>query len=610
MFADINTFAENQLKCMLNEWKWTGDIYPADIREGLKNAGSDAGWANIRHNISHLLNLGILDNEVLISYYKGYCGVTNYRFFYNDDKGLISIPLSKLLVYAGYQPGDPEKIEEAKKINSNSIFKLGTIVYIDIAGNIQQLYGTVLNEDVIKKVMSQGEYLELNDTQVESIYKSRNVLSRSKDDVDDLSFDDFLNALEEIEKRNQSKYTTKNDTIDKNQEKSSTTYSLKDNSFLHFIIESIIHQIDKSNDNYSQLVFAFKKMEDYEFDLAKKSFDDVLVNDIENEYANYGIDVLKCFKISAGEINTNDDLIEKYEGSKKEVLEILNSHLKIEIAKDLIVAGISNAAKKREAIQAAEQKAAAAVMTATTASNFKSKKVRNLGYAASAGMLASSGSSRADAKNIENKEVQLIEAGVGLVMLTVEHLKSNNSDLAKKYVEDYFKKIATKIVFEYHQLIKTEFRENSSWGWTSKYEGKINSKMLVHTLNFYKTLDYLGFDNHRSYVEKEYFDNYFDLLSELSDQLKNKDTLSGVLNLLAFLWVPVGFIWVIAADGPVGLAFSQIGISLLLIGLVIPPLTKHKKHKELKELFNKAKASILGLKFDSSDVDFEKIGID
>ena len=246
MYADINTFAENQLKCMLNEWNWTGDIYPADIRKGLKNAGSNAGWANIRHNISHLLNLGILDNEVLISYYKGYCGVTNYRFFYNDDTGLISIPLSKLLVYGDYQPGDPEKIEEAKKINSDrgSIFKLGTIVYIDIAGNIQQLYGTVLHEDVIKKVMSQGEYLELNDTQVESIYKSRNVLSRSKDDVDDLSFDDFLNALEEIEKRNQSKYTTKNDTIDKKQEKSSTTYSLKDNSFLHFIIESIIHQID------------------------------------------------------------------------------------------------------------------------------------------------------------------------------------------------------------------------------------------------------------------------------------------------------------------------------------------------------------------------------
>lgn len=600
MFASPEKFLVNQYNYIKNNWEWAKNLSPEEFYEGLKSQK----FNGLHHNFKHLLNLGILSDEILVQYYKGYTGVTNYRLYYNSDAGITSIPLVKLIKYFDYQCGTSEQIEKAKKFYKDELlgFEWANIIYEDLRGSICSLdTSRLLHPQYIKQVISEGEYLDVNEEEIDSIYKTRRVLSKKYPDLKEVDYDNFISLFKErsASLSSSSKVINPKDKV--------SIHDFNDDGFLKFIIEDITSLIKNDNPDYSKLVFAFRKIVDGENSLSKETFDKVLINDVDNEYANYGQDLLKCFTITAGNLKANEEIIGKYSGTKKAILDVLNSHLKLQIAKDLFTHGIDQAAEKRAKIQEANLKAAGAILTATASSSMKSKTSRNIGYAAAGGMLLSSGSSRSSAGKNENQEVKLMQAGVSLLSSIASELKRQNNEISNKYISNHFKKIAADIINKYHSLVKVEFEENSDWGLKYDYKEKCESKLNLHVYNFYRVLDYLGFDNHKAYKEKESFDKYFKLINDLSDKLKKKHTLKIIINLFVVLWGIAGTIWLGSVHG--GLGIANLLFTLIGAFYISPTLSKHKRHDQLKNLFEKAEVSIKQATFVPDDIDFEKIGI-
>ena len=88
--------------------------------------------------------------------YKGWCGLTNYRFYYNsEDQGLLSIPISKIIKYHDYTYSKSEEVELAIEHfkNRGEKFKNHDIVWMTLQGGFDSLYnsGEVLHEKYLKK---------------------------------------------------------------------------------------------------------------------------------------------------------------------------------------------------------------------------------------------------------------------------------------------------------------------------------------------------------------------------------------------------------------------------------------------------------------------------
>ena len=111
MFSTLEEFKNNQLSSgHLGITKNNLEGY----YNGLTQHLNTEDWGNLYHNFNHLTKLGVLKNEVLVRYYEGWFGLTNYRLYANFDSGLTSVPISSIVKYASYTTPDTEEFKKAK----------------------------------------------------------------------------------------------------------------------------------------------------------------------------------------------------------------------------------------------------------------------------------------------------------------------------------------------------------------------------------------------------------------------------------------------------------------------------------------------------------------
>ena len=116
MFSTLKDYIKNQKEFYIEDdsWENTNEENIDSLKTQLTENLRDEYWSNLYHNYSHIFKLGLLENEILIQNYKGWCGLTNYRFYYNsEDQGLLSIPISKIIKYHDYTYSKSEEVELA-----------------------------------------------------------------------------------------------------------------------------------------------------------------------------------------------------------------------------------------------------------------------------------------------------------------------------------------------------------------------------------------------------------------------------------------------------------------------------------------------------------------
>jgi hypothetical protein len=199
MFSTLEDFAKNQKEFMISSNNWTfsnNDI--SRFKFGMMHYLNDPNWANLYHNFNHLLKFGLLENEILVLSMEGWTGFTNYRFYYNFDSGLFSIPISSIIKYWDYKTSNLEEIESAKIfLKAKGInFRNEKFVYKTLDGGFEVFYGDgVLHEDHLKKLIHEGEYLNLSEEATKSIYKTRSTLRKKYSDLEKWSMEKFIQNL-------------------------------------------------------------------------------------------------------------------------------------------------------------------------------------------------------------------------------------------------------------------------------------------------------------------------------------------------------------------------------------------------------------------------------
>ena len=198
MFSTLNDFAINQKKQMISSdnWNITEDNID-NLRIGLTEQLNDSGWANLHHNFNHLSKLGILVNEVLLYSFQGWNGFTNYRFYYNSDSGLLSIPISSFIKYFDYTTPNIEELELATEYfkNKGHEFNEQNIVYKTLNGGFETFNVECISDHYLKNIVNEGEYLELSDEATKSIYKTRATLQKKYSELENWDLNDLISKL-------------------------------------------------------------------------------------------------------------------------------------------------------------------------------------------------------------------------------------------------------------------------------------------------------------------------------------------------------------------------------------------------------------------------------
>ena len=199
MFSTLKDYIKNQKEFYIEDdsWENTNEENIDSLKTQLTENLRDEYWSNLYHNYSHIFKLGLLENEILIQNYKGWCGLTNYRFYYNsEDQGLLSIPISKIIKYHDYTYSKSEEVELAIEHfkNRGEKFKNHDIVWMTLQGGFDSLYnsGEVLHEKYLKKIVNEGECFDLSEEATKSIYKNKNVLKKKYPKIEKWDVDKFI----------------------------------------------------------------------------------------------------------------------------------------------------------------------------------------------------------------------------------------------------------------------------------------------------------------------------------------------------------------------------------------------------------------------------------
>jgi len=199
MFTTLEDFANNQKKFMISSDYWTfsnNDI--SRFKTGLIHHLNNADWSKTYHNFNHLLKLGLLENEILFTFYEGWSGFTNYRFYYNSNSGLFSIPISSIIKYWSYKTSNLSEIESAKRnLKAKGLnFKDHQIIYKTLDGDFEVFEGDdVPHEDPLKRLIKNGEYLILTEEATKSIYQSRVTLKKKYPELKRWNMESFIKNL-------------------------------------------------------------------------------------------------------------------------------------------------------------------------------------------------------------------------------------------------------------------------------------------------------------------------------------------------------------------------------------------------------------------------------
>ena len=156
MFSTLKDFIKNQKEFYIE------DDDSNFNEENIDSLGEVLGtddeyWQNLHHNYSHIFKLGLLKNEILRNNYMGWCGLTNYRFYYNhEDQGLLSIPISKIIKYHDYTYSKPKEVELAIEHfkNTDEKFKNHDIVWMTEQGGFDSIYnsGKIFHEKYLRNL--------------------------------------------------------------------------------------------------------------------------------------------------------------------------------------------------------------------------------------------------------------------------------------------------------------------------------------------------------------------------------------------------------------------------------------------------------------------------
>jgi hypothetical protein len=198
MFSSLQDFAKNQKKFMISSDNWSFSNHDIDrLKFGLVHSLSDPAWGNLYHNFNHLMKLGLLENENLVITHKGWIGFTNFRFYYNSNSGIVSIPISSIVKYWSYTTPNLEEIESAKNflLSTGINFIDQGLVYKTLNGGYDVLNVEGPNENYLKNLLNEGEYLELTEEATKSIYKTRLTLQKKYSDLEEWSIELFINNL-------------------------------------------------------------------------------------------------------------------------------------------------------------------------------------------------------------------------------------------------------------------------------------------------------------------------------------------------------------------------------------------------------------------------------
>ena len=461
MFEKLEKYIQNQKDSFIeNE---TFGITEQNISEyyELIKSSEDESWAAIRQVLNNATKLCFLEDEVILNRFNGYFAWTNYRVYLQEDSGLTSIPRSSIIKFYDYKTSNSKEYKNAKqfiKKNNDNGWDIDdyNVVFKSISGGFVTWEYDLVDDKYIQAAINLGDYLDLNEDQTKSIYKKRSSLKKKNSEIEDWNIDTLIEKL----------------FISKTEIKSANNLSeikSADGNVLEFIIKNITSNIKETSKNYNEIMFAYSKLEEQDFNSAKKEFEQILKSNIKDSYSNLGKDIIKMLSLSVDDLESNNEIIEKYKGDEKNILSILNNHLTLNIAGECYDKGIEFAIKKRKEIQQANQKAAASVLTATTASNFKSKTYRNIGYAAAGGMLVGAGSDRANASQSGSVEVQFLQAGFNICSSISVKITNNKSKLNQEYIDSFFRPKVLNIVNDFHKLICQEFLVFVRWKTTFNY---------------------------------------------------------------------------------------------------------------------------------------------
>ena len=208
MFSNLKNFIKNQKESFVEEDHYSNFSKDniSDLKEVLLNNLDEEYWMQLHHNFRHLFKLSLLKKEVLKMHYEGFTGLTNYRWYCNSEEGLYSVPISRIIKFYDFTTSKTESIELATKHfkSKGETFKDQDIVWKTLDGGFNSFYNMKLfHEKYLIKLINEGEYLDLIEEEVISIYKTKSVLSKKYPEIEKWDIDEFISNLEDDQIKNE-----------------------------------------------------------------------------------------------------------------------------------------------------------------------------------------------------------------------------------------------------------------------------------------------------------------------------------------------------------------------------------------------------------------------